>query len=208
MILRTAALLCLTGLGACSNTNSEPARAPSETTADADANLRPASFESDRSNVATTTPRDPATVDAVSPGAAAPLTAEPRSADGSAMTGDGRVGDARTDQARTDQARTDAGAAQPDNTKVNERDRNSAALTPGDQGNNQTDLDITKRIRQGVMADGSLSFTAKNVKIITTGGRVTLRGPVSSEHERDAIYAAARQVVASDRIDNQIEVKK
>ena len=101
-----------------------------------------------------------------------------------------------------------APGTQPDNTKVNERDRSSAALTPLDQRNNETDLKITQQVRQAVMADGSLSFTAKNVKIITQAGKVTLRGPVKTAPERDAIEAAARKVAGVTQVDNQIEVKK
>jgi hypothetical protein len=101
-----------------------------------------------------------------------------------------------------------APGAAPDNTKVNKRDTNSAALTPMDQNNNQSDLKITQQIRQAVMADGSLSFTAKNVKIITQNGKVTLRGPVNSAQERDAIDAAARKVAGASQVDNQLEVKK
>jgi hyperosmotically inducible periplasmic protein len=96
----------------------------------------------------------------------------------------------------------------PDNTKQNERDRSSAAATPPDQRENETDLKITQHIRQAVMADGSLSFTAKNVKIITAGGKVTLRGPVQTDAERSAIEAAARKVAGVTQVDNQIEVKK
>ncbi|RYZ06193.1 MAG: BON domain-containing protein [Myxococcales bacterium] len=77
-----------------------------------------------------------------------------------------------------------------------------------DQKENQTDLKITQQIRQSVMADGSLSFTAKNVKIITAGGKVTLRGPVKTDAERSAIEAAARKVAGVSQVDNQIEVKK
>lgn len=98
-------------------------------------------------------------------------------------------------------------ATAPDNTKVNQRDTSSGALTPMDQGNGETDLRITQQIRQAVMADKSLSFTAKNVKIITTNGSVTLRGPVNTAAERSAIEAAARKV-AGAQVDNQIEVKK
>ena len=96
----------------------------------------------------------------------------------------------------------------PDNTKRNERDRHDAALTPGDQGNGESDLKITQRIRQAVMADDSLSFNAKNVKIITVGGKVTLRGPVKSDAERAAIETAAKSVAGAGQVDNQIEVKK
>jgi hypothetical protein len=96
----------------------------------------------------------------------------------------------------------------PDNTKVNERDRNNGALTPMDQGGSEADRRTTQQIRQAVMADDTLSFTAKNVKIITLNGKVTLRGPVKTEQERSAIEAAARKVAGTAQVDNQLEVKK
>lgn len=100
------------------------------------------------------------------------------------------------------------GAVAPDNTGVNERDRNAAKMTPGDQKENTSDLEITQKIRQAVMADDSLSFTAKNAKIITAGGRVTLRGVVKSDQERTSIAAAASKIVGAGNVDNQLEVKK
>ena len=95
-----------------------------------------------------------------------------------------------------------------DNTKANRRDADTAAPTPMDQGNNTSDLKITQEIRKAVVADGSLSFTAKNVKIITTGGKVTLRGPVNTAEERERIAAAARKVAGAANVDNQLEVAK
>ena len=65
---------------------------------------------------------------------------------------------------------------------------------------------ITQQIRQDLMKDKSLSFTAKNVKIITIDGKVTLRGPVKSDAERSAIEAAARRVTGN--VDSQLEVSK
>jgi len=97
-------------------------------------------------------------------------------------------------------------AVAPDNTKVNKRDTKSSALTPLDQGGGQSDLDITQKIRQAVVGDGSLSFTAKNVKIITRGGKVTLRGPVNTAGERTTILAAAQKVAGASNVDNQLEV--
>jgi hyperosmotically inducible protein len=94
-----------------------------------------------------------------------------------------------------------------DNTRVNRRDRNNAAPTAMDQGSSESDRKITRDIRQAVMSDSSLSFTAKNVKIITLDGRVTLRGPVKSAAERTAIEAAARKVVGNGAlVESQIEV--
>jgi hyperosmotically inducible periplasmic protein len=94
----------------------------------------------------------------------------------------------------------------PDNTGVNERDRSGAQLTPMDQGNGEVDRDITQRIRKAVMADDSLSFTAKNTKIITRDGRVTLRGPVKSAAEKDAIYKCAVSAAGVGRVMNELEV--
>jgi hyperosmotically inducible protein len=96
-----------------------------------------------------------------------------------------------------------------DNTRVNKRDRSSAALTPMDQGSSASDRAITQQIRKDLMNDKSLSFTAKNVKVITIDGRVTLRGSVKTEAERTAIEAAARRATGDGaRVDSQLEVSK
>jgi len=94
-----------------------------------------------------------------------------------------------------------------DNTKINDRDRHGAP-TPMNQGNSSDEVKITAAIRKGVMGDKSLSFTAKNVKIITVGSKVTLRGPVNNDQEKAAIEARAKQTPGVTEVDNQIEVKK
>lgn len=99
------------------------------------------------------------------------------------------------------------GAANPDNTGINERDRERGAVTPMDQKNNPADLDTTQQIRKAMMADDSLSTTAKNVKVITENGVITLRGPVKTEAEKKAIEAKARSVAGNNRVDNQIDVE-
>jgi osmotically-inducible protein OsmY len=99
-----------------------------------------------------------------------------------------------------------AATAPADNTKTNERDRNTAALTPGDQGENDIDRTITQKIRQGVMKDDALSMTAKNIKIITANSVVTLRGPVKSDKEQSDILSIARGTDGVKRVDNQLEI--
>jgi len=93
-----------------------------------------------------------------------------------------------------------------DNTARNERDSAGATATPVDQGQNETDLSITAKIRQSVVDDKALSVNAENVKIITNSGTVTLRGPVKSEQEKSAIEAKAKQVAGVTRVDNQLEI--
>jgi hyperosmotically inducible protein len=95
-----------------------------------------------------------------------------------------------------------------DNSRINQRDRSSAALTPMDQGTSEADRTTTQQIRQAVMRDKALSFTAKNVKIITINGKVTLRGPVKTEAERTAVEADARGVAGGAQVDSQLEISK
>ena len=95
---------------------------------------------------------------------------------------------------------------EPDNSGRNVRDRDDQTKTPGDQSENEADRTITQNIRQAITADDSLSTNAKNVKIITNDGTVTLRGPVKSEKEKTDIEAKAKQVAGVKRVDNQIEV--
>lgn len=98
--------------------------------------------------------------------------------------------------------------ANAENTKLNERDRNPAAKTPFDQGNSAAETDLTAAVRKAVVGDEALSTNAKNVKIITNGTKVTLRGPVNSEQEKKTIESLAKRTAGVTEVDNQIEVKE
>ena len=98
-------------------------------------------------------------------------------------------------------------ATEPDNTARNMRDRNANTLTPLDQGSSKIDTETTADIRKGILNLEGLSVNAKNVKIITKEGRVTLRGPVNSEKEKSLIGEIANRLVTSENADNQLEVK-
>jgi hyperosmotically inducible periplasmic protein len=97
-----------------------------------------------------------------------------------------------------------AGAA--DNTAQNVSDRNGDSLTPLKQGTSESDVDITRQIRKAIMAANNLSIDARNVKIITLNGHVTLRGPVKSQDEKQRIADIAATVTPKANIDNQIQV--
>ena len=99
------------------------------------------------------------------------------------------------------------GSVEPDNTAVNQRDRDGSAKTPIDQNENQRDVNITAEIRKAVLAHKDMSINARNVKIITADGKVTLRGPVNSEEEKKVIGDIARQLAGRDNVTDEIEVK-
>ena len=95
----------------------------------------------------------------------------------------------------------------PDNTAVNERDRSGETKTSGDQSNSPADLKSTQAIRQALMKDGELSTTAKNIKVITANGHVTLRGPVKTAQEKAKIDHLARSAAGGAKIDDRLDVK-
>ena len=96
----------------------------------------------------------------------------------------------------------------PDNNDVNVRDRRGETLTTsGDQSERAADRTLTQRIQQAIVADESLSTTAKNVKIIMINGVVTLRGSVHTLQEKGSIAATAQHIAGTNNVDNQIEIK-
>ncbi len=101
-----------------------------------------------------------------------------------------------------------AGQPAVDNTAKNARDKSNETLTSGDQSNSPEDIKITAAIRRAIVADKSLTMTAKNVKIITADGKVTLRGPVKTDAEKMKIAELATKEAGQTTIDNQLEVKE
>ena len=94
-----------------------------------------------------------------------------------------------------------------DNTKRNSSEQNKSTDTAEKQSNSKDDLALTQKIRQAVVGDGSLSINGKNVKIIVQEGKVSLKGPVDSQQEKDTIAAKAGEIAGKDKVDNQLEVK-
>ena len=97
-------------------------------------------------------------------------------------------------------------SARPDNTEINKRDQQEQTLTPSDQSNAKSDLRVTQEIRKAIMAT-ELSVNAKNIKIITRNGNVTLRGPVNGSAEKQEIAKLAKAVPGIQKLNNQLEVK-
>ena len=69
-----------------------------------------------------------------------------------------------------------------------------------------SDQAITQKLRQAVLTDNSLSTNAKNIKISTLNGVVTLSGPVDSIKEKDAIAKKAKEIQGVTKVDDQLGV--
>jgi hyperosmotically inducible periplasmic protein len=102
---------------------------------------------------------------------------------------------------------TTSTSTQADNTARNVRDRDDRTLTPLNQGTSHADIDTTAQIRKEIISAKDMSVDARNVKIITIDGRVTLRGPVNTLEEKRLIGVIADRIARAENVDNQLEVK-
>jgi hyperosmotically inducible periplasmic protein len=93
-----------------------------------------------------------------------------------------------------------------DNSGRNVRDRNSDTKTPFDQSESEIDRKITQQIRRALVADPVLSINAKNIKVITINGVVTLRGPVANAQEKEIIVRKIGEIKGISKVDNQLEI--
>jgi hyperosmotically inducible protein len=92
------------------------------------------------------------------------------------------------------------------NSGVNVRDRAPGAMTAGQQSNAKSDVELTREIRRSVVKDDQLSMMAHNVKIVSSSGTVTFRGPVKTREEKTSIAHKARAIAGNGMVDNQLEV--
>ena len=87
------------------------------------------------------------------------------------------------------------------------QNKDQDSVTAEQQSNSPGDINITKEIRRSVERNNNLSEMAKNVKIITVNGAVTLRGPVKTLGEKTSIEQMARKVAGVNRVHDQLDVK-
>ena len=100
-----------------------------------------------------------------------------------------------------------SGQQPADNTKINQRDRNQNEPTADQQKENGADRMLAQQVRRALVKDKSLSTYAHNIKVIAQNGVVTLKGPVHSDQEKQAIEAKAAEAAGgADKIKSEIDV--
>jgi osmotically-inducible protein OsmY len=91
----------------------------------------------------------------------------------------------------------------PDSTKKSKLQTTPTAdqqqMTPADRA-------VTQKIRKTIHRDKGLSMYGRNIKIFIQDGKVTLRGLVRSEQEKDNLQAKAAAVCGEGNVTNQLEV--
>lgn len=91
-----------------------------------------------------------------------------------------------------------------DNTGVNKTAKDFSAEQ---QSNEQQDVHLSANIRQAILSEKNMSVNAQNVKIITIGDKVTLRGPVDSENERSRVLEIAKSAAGGKSVTDEMELK-
>jgi hyperosmotically inducible protein len=95
----------------------------------------------------------------------------------------------------------------PDNTQANRPGTTPDAARADQQGQSDRDRELARKIRRAIVTDKSLSTYAHNVKIIARDGRVTLKGPVRSEEEKNTINAKATQIAGASNVKDDMTIK-
>lgn len=81
--------------------------------------------------------------------------------------------------------------------------------TASDQSRgSRADVELTRRIREKLMADDKLSVFAQNITIVTLGDTVTLKGEVRNAAEARKVSSLAREVAKDKHVDNQLVLTK
>jgi hyperosmotically inducible periplasmic protein len=84
--------------------------------------------------------------------------------------------------------------------------KDQSSPTADQQKMNPTDRALAQKIRKSIHDDKNLSTYAHNIKIIAQDGKVTLRGPVRSEDEKNDLQAKAIAVAGDGNVVNQLEI--
>jgi len=113
-----------------------------------------------------------------------------------------------TTGANVDSNRIDAHKKPAAETKTDrDQDKDPDKLTAQDQSNTPGDLDATRKIRRMIVSHDDLSFTAKNIRVITVDGKVTLAGEVDDEREMETILKIARDEMGGAEVTNKLRVR-
>jgi hyperosmotically inducible periplasmic protein len=82
----------------------------------------------------------------------------------------------------------------------------SKTIDPAKNGNSEND--VTRKIRRDLQRNKSLSAYARRLQVMAVGDLITLRGPVRSESERNAVLALAKKHAGNDNVVDQTVIAK
>ena len=103
----------------------------------------------------------------------------------------------------TDNRTASSAPTTPDNQTAS---TSNTGVTASDQPENDADRKVVQDVRKALTSDDSLSTSAQNVTVVSANGKVTLRGSVKDQSEKQKIQDKAMQVAGVTNVDNQLTV--
>ncbi len=97
-------------------------------------------------------------------------------------------------------------ATKADNSEQNKGAARQDAVTAEKQGNEKSDVEALAEIRKAIVGTDGLSMDAKNAKILYSKGRVTLKGPVTSEDEKSKLEELAKACAGVTSVKNMLTI--
>lgn len=118
----------------------------------------------------------------------------------------------------TQSVRTRDSSVTRDRDRVIDRDTERKILDKENTGLNKTqqvtaqmqtrgtdmDVEVTRKLRERLMADDQLSTNAQNIKIVTVQDAITLTGPVANREEKVKIENYARTMAGKKKVYNRL----
>ncbi len=74
-----------------------------------------------------------------------------------------------------------------------------------DKATTEADRSLNEQIRQSLQAEPALATSAKQIRLETENGEVTLYGLVDTEQEKANISAKVQQISGVKKVDNQLQ---
>lgn len=68
----------------------------------------------------------------------------------------------------------------------------------------EADIEVTRRIRSRLTDDSQLSISAQNITIVTMANKITLKGEVRDQEEKNRVITHASRMKGSRAINSQL----
>ncbi len=105
-------------------------------------------------------------------------------------------------------SQTDPGTPQPTQQTYPDGDPAAVRSQADMSAKGLSDRQVTVRVREVIIENQSAASSFRNVKVKTHKGKVTLKGRVRTQADKDEAAAKAASVVGSDNVNNEITISQ
>lgn len=106
-----------------------------------------------------------------------------------------------TQTVTTKESSVDRESLEKDNTG---RNKNQDVTAESQMKSTEADTEITRKLRERLVADDQLSTNAHNIKIITSKDSIILKGPVANRSEKVKIENMTRTMAGKKKVYNRL----